>query len=122
VGHDRSGGGSQRCACGLLIVGSCASNATECASAATDRVSRRTGAGACDERDGTEVQCDDNDGRRRVTRAFFNWCISDGAVLDAGCGCFSLRHGVITVQWVLSSMMKFKLYYCYCLYLTVGPE
>ena len=41
----------------------------QCASKAADRVSWRTGAGACGERDSTEVQCDDSDGRRRVARA-----------------------------------------------------
>ena len=57
VGCDKSGGGSRRCAGGLLVVGSCPGNAT------ADRVSRRTDAGACSERDDTEVQCDGSDER-----------------------------------------------------------
>jgi len=92
VGRDRSGGNSRHCAGGLLAVGSCPGNAAECASAVADRVSRRIGAGACGERDGMEVQCDDIDGRRMVAHAFFYRCISDGVVLGAGCACFSLRH------------------------------
>jgi len=55
VGRDRSGGGSRRCAGGLLVVGSCPGSAAECASTAADWVSRRTGVGACGERDNTEV-------------------------------------------------------------------
>jgi len=74
VGRDRSGGGSRRCAGGLLGVGLCPG------SASADRVSRRIDAGACGEQDDTEVQCDDSDGRRRVTRAFLCWCSSDGAI------------------------------------------
>ena len=65
VGRDMSGCGSRRCAGGLLVVRSCPGSAA-------DRVSRRTGAGAYGERDGTEVQCDGSDGRRRVTHAFFS--------------------------------------------------
>ena len=87
VGRDRSGGGSRRCAGGLLVVGSCPGSATECASAAADRVSRRTGAGACGERDDTKVQCDGSDGRRKVVRAFC-WSSSDGAMLGAGVAVF----------------------------------
>ena len=105
MGRDRSGDGSRRCTSGLLGVGSCPGNAAECASKATDRVSRQTGVGAYGERDGTEVQCDGSDGRRRVARAFFYWCSSDGAVLDAGCGCFSLWHKVKTIQ-LLSTLIK----------------
>jgi len=71
VGHDRSDGGSRRCAGGMLGVGSCSGSAAKCASKVADRVSRRTGAGACGERDGTKVQCDGSDARRRVARAFF---------------------------------------------------
>jgi len=71
VGRNKSGGGSRRCAGGLLGVGSCPGSVVECASKATDRVSRRKGAGACGERDDTKVQCDDSDGRRKVARAFF---------------------------------------------------
>ena len=67
-------------------------------------VSQQTGAGACGERDGTEVQCNVSNGRRRVARAFFYWCNSDGAVLGAGCGCFSLRHGVMIVQLLNTSI------------------
>jgi len=39
VGHDRSDGGSRRCAGGLLVVGSCPGSVA-------DRVSQQTGAGA----------------------------------------------------------------------------
>jgi len=56
VGRDRSGGVSQCCAGGLLVVGSCPGSAAECVTIAADRVSQETGAGACNERDGTEVQ------------------------------------------------------------------
>jgi len=35
---------------------------------------------------------------------FFCWCSSDGAVLGIGCGCFSLRHGVMTVQLLSTSI------------------
>ena len=104
VGRDRSGGGSRRCASALLAVGLCPGSAAECANVAADRVSQRTGAGACGERDGTEVQCDGSDRRRRVARAFFCRCSSDGAVLGAGCGCFSLRHEVKTVQLMSTSI------------------
>ena len=93
------------CAGGLLGVGSCLGSAAECASKAANRVSRRTGAGACGERDGTEVQYDGSDGRRRVACAFFCWCSNDDAVLGAGCGYFSLRHEVMTVQ-LLSTLIK----------------
>jgi len=88
VGRDRSGGGSRRCAGGLLIVGSCPESAAECASKAADRVLRRTNAGAYGEQDGTKVQCDGSDGRCRVARAFLCWCSSDSVVLGAGCGFF----------------------------------
>jgi len=64
VDRDRSGSGSRRCAGGLLAVGSCPGNA------AADRVSWRTSAGACGERDGTEMQCDDNDGSQSGTCIF----------------------------------------------------
>ena len=64
VGRDKSGGDSRFCAGGLLAVGACPG------SAATDRISRRIGVGACGERDGTEVECDDTDRRRKVARAF----------------------------------------------------
>jgi len=104
VGRDMSGDDSRRCAGGLLGVGSCPGSATECVSKAADRVSRKIGAGACSERDSTEVQCDGSDGRRRVARAFFYWCSSDSAVLSAGCGCFSLRHEVMTVQLLSTSI------------------
>ena len=96
--------GLRCCAGGFLAVRSCPNSAAECASAVTDRVSRRTGADACGERDGTEVQCDDSDGRRRVARAFFCWCNSDNAVLGAGYGCFSLRYGVMTFQLLSTSI------------------
>jgi len=46
---NRCGGGSQRCVGGLLVVGSCPGSATECASAAADRVLQQTCAGACGE-------------------------------------------------------------------------
>jgi len=98
VGRDRSGGSSRRCAGGLLVVGSCPGSAAKCANAMTNSVSRGTGASACSERDRTEVECDGSNRRRRVARAFFCWCSSDGAVLGAGCGCFSLRHEVMTIQ------------------------
>jgi len=98
VGRNKSGGSSRRCAGGLLTVGSCQGSAVECASATTDRVLRRTGANACGERDDTEVQCDSSDGRRRVARAFFYWCSSDGVVLGARYDYFSLRHEVMTVK------------------------
>jgi len=98
VGRDRSGGGWRCCACGLLVVGSCPG------SAAANRVSQRTGAGACGERDDTKVQCDGSDERRRVARALFCWCSNDGAVLGTGCGFFSLRHGVMTVQLLSTSI------------------
>jgi len=105
VGRDRSGGVSRRSADGLLVVGSCPGSAAKCASATTYHVLRRTGAGACGERDDTEVQCDGSHGRRRVTLAFFCWCNSDGAVLGAGGGCFSLQHEVKTIQ-LLSTLIK----------------
>ena len=89
----------------MLGVGSCPDSAAECASKAADRVSRRTVAGACGERDDTEVQCDDSDGRRRMASAFFCWCSSENAVLGAGCGSFSLRHEVKTIQ-LLSTLIK----------------
>ena len=98
MGRDRSGGGSQRCAGGLLGVGLCPGSAA-------NRVSRRTGASAYSERDRTKVQCDGSDGRRRVTRAFFYWCNSDDAVLGAGCSYFSLHHEVKTIQ-LLSKLIK----------------
>ena len=105
-----------------------------------DRVSWRTNACACDERDGTEVQCDGSDGRRRVTRAFFYWCNNHGAVLGMGCGCFFFCYGTkedssVTkhinktnsiLARLISVGIKFddevQAYYCYCLCLTVGPE
>jgi len=65
---------------------------------------RIAGAGACGEQDGTEVQCDGSDGKCRVACAFFCWCSSDGAVLGAGCGCFSLRHEVKTIQLLRTSI------------------
>ena len=88
MGRDRSGGGLRSCVGGLLAVGSCSGNATKCASVAADRVSR-TGAGACGERADTEMQCDGSYRRHRVGREFFCWYSGDGAVLGAGCGCFS---------------------------------
>ena len=92
VGRDRCGGGSRRCASGLLGVGLCPGSAKECAS-------------ACGELDDMKVQCDGSDRRRRVAHAFFCWCSSDGAVLGTGCGCLSLRHEVKTVQ-LLSTSIK----------------
>jgi len=71
VGRDRSGGDLRRCVGGLLVVGSIPGSAAESACAVADRVSRRTDAGVCGERDDTEVQCDGSDGRRRVARTFF---------------------------------------------------
>ena len=104
VGRDRSGGGSRRCAGGLPAVGSCPGNVAKCVGATTDRVLQRTGTGARGERDDTEVQCDGSDRRRKVARAFFYWCSSDGAVLGMGSGCFSLRHEVMTVQLLSTSI------------------
>jgi len=76
----------------------------ECASAMADRVSRQTGAGVCGERDNMEVQCDGSDGRRSVVRVFLCWCSSDGTMLGVRCGCFSLRHEVMTVQLLSTSI------------------
>ena len=61
--------GSQRCPGGFLVVGLCAASVAKYASAAADCVSRQTGAGACSERDDTEVQCDGSDERRKVMNA-----------------------------------------------------
>jgi len=53
-----------------------------------------------------EVQCDGSDERRRVTHAFFCGCNNDGAMLGTGCGCFSLRHEVMTIQLLSTSIIN----------------
>ena len=40
-----------------------------------------------------------------TARVFFCWCSSDGVVLGARCGGFSLQHEVKTVQ-LLSTLIK----------------